>query len=142
MNTLLRFFTGITLVVVTLAIVGCGDPAGTINGMVKNGDKPVQFAFIEINPKDPEGRSFRGETVDDGKYYLDSVAASGMPPGQYEAVITYHTLRNGDPLPAGEEGENMKSNGKTKEHKVVVDFEVKVGSHDFDFDVAQGRPAK
>lgn len=132
-------FAAPLLILSLLFFAGCGPPTGTINGVIKKGDEPLPFARMEIRPKG-EGRSFRGESVNDGKYYLDAVAAEGMPPGQYNAIISYYTLRNGDPLPEGEEGESLKGTNRAKEHKVVVEFELKPGGQNLDFDVAQGKP--
>ncbi len=121
---------------------GCGgEPTGTLTGLLFKKGKPLPNAIIELHPQAGEGRSFRGETGDEGRYYMETLAKRGMPVGLYDVFISYHTLLDGKPIPSGEEGLQLIGSEAAKTHRVQLELDLKEGDQIINFDVADGKPA-
>jgi hypothetical protein len=129
--TLLILFSG-------LSAIGCGDKTGTIEGRIVIDRVPLPLARIELQPADSKDRPYVGESVDDGQYYMEDIAREGMLLGKYRAVITYHTLPDGEPLPKGEQGTTLIGDEKIRKHRVGFDIEIVEGHHVMEFDVSKG----
>lgn len=120
---------------------GCGGPpTGTIQGFVGNDGDPVSHARIELRPKQGKEPTFNGESIEGGRYIMDTQARQGIPVGTYEVFITYYTLPEGKPLPGGEEADSLISDGTAKPQRVKFDLEVTAEEQNIDFDVSKGDP--
>ena len=87
---------------------GCGEPRGMVSGNVTLDGSPLAGAEIEF--ASGEDRFF-GLSFQDGSYQVDPGSEGGLPLGTYEVSVTHYVTRQGKPLPEGEAGENMKSDG-------------------------------
>jgi hypothetical protein len=123
-----------------LLLTGCGDATGRPQGKVMLKGQPVAGAEIvfqsEANPDAPvTGLSGAG-----GEYTLDYAGRSGVPAGKCKVTITHHTLRNGKPLPEGEEGATLKSDpSKSVRNVYVFDRDIPAGGGTLDFELSEGK---
>jgi hypothetical protein len=134
---LLLGFLGIAAAV---GLAGCGEPTGVIEGRVTDAGQPVPLAQIQLQPVEAgeDSRGFLGETVSDGRYFMETIAGEGMPVGRYRAVVTYHVLKGGGALPGGESGAAAISDGRALRRRVALEVEVKEGRSNLDFDLSKG----
>ena len=122
------------------AAVGCGGATGQATGKVTRNGKPVSSAEITFaSATDPEA-TVHGASGPDGVYHLSYITGGGIPPGKYKATIAFYTLRNGKPLPDGEEGSALRGD-ETKVIRHAVEFErdIAAGSNPHDFELNDGK---
>ena len=68
---------------------------------------------------------FFGLTLDDGEIQIDT--RDGIPPGQYDIVVVTYKMRDGSPLPLGEQGDAAKESGRAIKQVYVFKTELKSG---------------
>jgi len=122
------------------AAVGCGGATGQATGKVTRGGGPVPSAEITFaSATDPEA-TVHGASGPDGVYYLSYISGGGIPPGKYKVTVAYYTLRNGKPLPDGEEGAALRGDEtKVVRHAVEFERDIAAGSNPRDFELNDGK---
>lgn len=118
------------------AAVGCGGATGQATGKVTRNGVPVTAAEIAFtSTTDPEA-TVHGATGPGGVYHLSYITNGGLPPGKYKVAVAYYTLRNGKPLPDGEEGSTLRGD-ETKVIRHAVEFErdIVAGTNPHDFEL-------
>src|SRR6266540_1225202 len=105
-------------------LAGCGS-AGTPSGKITLNGQPVAGAEIVIQPDANPDAPVVGLSGPDGEYRLDFAGKSGVPTGKCRVAITHYTLRNGKPLPGGEEGAALK-NDELKVLRTVYSFDKEI----------------
>lgn len=138
-----RFPVWLAVLMIISAVVGCGgDPAATMTGHLYRDGTPLSFARMEIRPADGNGRSYRGESVKDGKYYLSQMGQEGLPPGKYRVIVIYKVIPEKVEVPTGEEGEMLFADERIRQERVTFDVDLQPGQQTIDFDVADGQPVE
>lgn len=130
----------ITFACSPLLLTGCGEATGQPQGKVTLKGQPVVAAEIvfqsEANPDAP----VTGLSGEGGKYTLDYAGKSGVPAGKCKVTITHYTLRNGKPLPEGEEGAMLKSDpAKSVRNVYVFEKDIPAGGGTLDFELSEGK---
>jgi hypothetical protein len=95
----------IALVVLMLALVGCGDGIRRVpvKGQFKANGTPVEGAFVLFIPQgSTKGEGGIGKTDHDGNFTLTGMKqVVGVSPGEYTVRISRLLARDGKPLPEG-----------------------------------------
>ena len=73
--------------------------------------QPVDGAEIVFTSQGESAQSFFGVSGSDGAYQLDLTGMDGIPAGTYQVTVTWWALKDGRPLPEGEEGQVLKNGG-------------------------------
>ena len=119
---------------------GCGEPAAQVQGRVTHNGSPVAGADVMLAGAEDGGRQFFGTTGEDGTIYVSYGEQSGIPPGAYVVRITHAMLRNGSPLPPGEEGEALRNSLRAIERTFVFERALSAGANPLDLKLEEGRP--
>jgi hypothetical protein len=123
-----------------LAAVGCGGATGQPTGKVTRNGKPVPDAEITFTSATNSRATVHGSTGPDGVYHLSYIRDGGLPPGKYTVTVAFYTLRNGKPLPDGEEGAALRGDDeKVIRHAVEYDRDIAAGGNPHDFELTEGR---
>ncbi len=120
---------------------GCGADSAEVSGNVTKQGQPVGGASIVFaNQSDANAPGYTGVAEPDGKYLLYPGDESGVKPGKYRVTVTWWTLRDGSPLPEGEEGASLRDSGQAVKHEVTFEKDVTPGANTIDLPVDQGKP--
>lgn len=123
-----------------LAVVGCGGATGQATGKVTRDGKPVPDAEITFTSVTDSQATVHGASGPDGVYYLSYITDGGIPPGKYKVTVAFYTLRNGKPLPGGEEGAALRGDEeKVTRHSFEFDRNIAAGGNPHDFELTEGR---
>jgi hypothetical protein len=116
------------------SIAGCGGkPSAVLTGKIMSGASPVGHADVYLEHKtDPEAKFF-GLTLDDGEIQID--VRDGIQPGFYDIVVTTYQLKNGSPLPEGEEGEVAKEDGLAVKQEFTFKRQLEIGANELNLDI-------
>ena len=118
---------------------GCGEPAAHIKGRVIHNGSPVAGADVMLSAAEDPRRQFFGTTGEDGTIHVSYGEQSGAPPGAYTVRVTHATLRDGSPLPPGEEGEALRNSPRASERTFVFERELSPGANPLDLKLEEGR---
>lgn len=111
------FWLGLVLAASCIALPGCGSTtAKTVSGSVTLNSQPVDGAEIIFTSQGESSQSFLGVSTSDGAYQLDLTGLDGIPAGTYQVTVTWWALKDGRPLPEGEGGQLLKTNGGAVKH--------------------------
>jgi hypothetical protein len=134
----LRFPGRLALLGVLLALLGCGTPTGRPAGKITLRDRPVAGADLVFEfEQNPDERYF-GLSDTTGAYHVSYGTKAGLPVGRYKVIIVHQTLPGGKPLPAGEEGDTLKSEGRTIQLSYRFEKDIQAGANAIDFELSQG----
>jgi hypothetical protein len=123
-----------------LGLAGCGsDPAGQITGKVTENGAPVPNVEVVFRPLKESTRSFYGGTTATGEYRVDYEGREGLPPGHYVVTVRRHSLPGGRPLPDGELGANLVSEGKAVTQTFDFNAKVEDGTNAQDFELTRAK---
>lgn len=114
---------------------GCGDQFATIDGTIMLGESPISGADVYLEPDGNSEDKFFGLTLDDGEIQIDT--RDGIPPGQYDIVVVTYKMRDGSPLPLGEQGDAAKESGRAIKQVYVFKTELKSGVNKLELDIKQ-----
>lgn len=123
-------------------LAGCSAPVGQISGSVNKKGKAIPRAELAFESTDKPDVQYFGISDEAGAYAVSYRTQRGMTPGRYLVTITHHTLPNGKPLPAGEEGEAIKTAEKAVKHVLLFEIDVAAGPNKVDFDLSQGKTTR
>lgn len=135
----LSFFTTI-FSLSFLLLAGCGASVGKPVGKVTSDGKPVKGADLRFQPAGDTGVVVSGASNADGSYYVDNQGKSELATGKWTVTVTTYSLKNGKPLPDGEDGVTLKADPERslrKEYKFEID--VQAGNNAFDFDLTKDK---
>lgn len=121
----------------SFSLSGCGGSLADVAGTVKKDGKPLPDADLVFAPTGDKQRSFYALSVEGGEFQVDYGDTDGMPPGTYKITVTWYTLPNGQPLPAGEAGTDLKSSGKAREHSKQLTRDISSGKNTLELDVVK-----
>ena len=131
------------LLVGLLSAAGCGSSTGQATGKVTWKGVPVDGAELTFAPVADPAATVHGTSGPDGAYHLNYIKDGGMPPGKYAVKVAVYTLRNGKPLPGGEEGATLRGDeGKVVKHTFTFDREVAAGANPHDFELNEGQKVR
>ena len=131
--TIRLHWTGLLLLAAVLvSSTGCGPTVGEISGKVLLDKQPIANVEIVFISTADANQQYYGLSLDDGSYQVDYRTLKGMPVGRYDAKVTRYLQPDGKSLPAGEEGEVMKSSGQAVKVTYVLPIEVARGEHPLD----------
>jgi hypothetical protein len=117
---------------------GCGRPLGQATGTITFQGAPVAGAEIAFESTTSDDTAY-GVSLEGGAYALDYRTRTGLPAGAYKVTVTRYTLRNGKPLPGGEEGAALKGDeGRVIRRSYVFEIELAAGPNPHDFELSRG----
>ncbi|MFO0966260.1 MAG: carboxypeptidase-like regulatory domain-containing protein [Gemmataceae bacterium] len=128
---------GLCLLATVLA--GCGGRYGQLKGKVTLNGGPVAGADLAFKSATKAEHEFFGVSGEDGVYQVSYRTFSGLPTGRYGVTVTRHALGDGAPLPAGEEGDAAKSEGRTVKELYLFEAEIAAGDNDVSFELSRGK---
>lgn len=119
-------------------LLGCGRPTGTLAGKLTFEGRPAERAMITIKSTADPGVQCRGTGLADGTYQVDYGVWNGLPVGPATFEIVHETQLDGSPLPGGEEGLRLRTEGQTKRHAATFTKEIVAGPNTIDFEITEG----
>lgn len=119
--------------------VGCGEPVGQVTGQVTWKKQPVAGAELRFQASSNPEDIYSGLSSEDGKYQISYRTHQGLPVGAYKITITRYTQAGGKPLPAGEAGAALKSQGKAVRQVFAFDRTITAGANTLDFELSEGK---
>lgn len=132
-----RLVSPVVLVICLVLLSGCGS-VSDVSGTVKKDGQPLPDADLVFAPEGKEGeRVFYALSVEGGKFQVDYGEEKGMPPGKYNITVTWYTLPNGEPLPPGEAGANLKTTDKVRKLTKEFSRDVSSGDNKLELDVSK-----
>jgi hypothetical protein len=128
-----RRATLVPLVVLSLALAGCGDSVkvGTLSGKVTYKGKPLEFGSVTLQPVGG-GPLARGTIQSDGTYTVTTDGKPGAPLGMNKVRVTcYSGQRPGANSSGGEMslGDSLIPEHYTKFSSSGLEVEVKAGEN-------------
>jgi hypothetical protein len=136
-------FAACVSVAVLVLVGGCSKPLGQATGTVTFKGTPVAGADIAFESTSSPDDTAYSVSSEGGAYTLDYRTRTGLPAGTYKVTITRYTLRNGKPLPGGEEGAAIKGDeGRVVQRSYVFEIELAAGANPRDFELTQGTEAR
>ena len=118
-----------------VALMGCERRVAVTGRVLENG-QPVGGAELrwahQVDPK----VFVSGVTDATGAYILDADGRKDIPVGKYQVTVTWWRTKDGQPLPAGEQGTAMKGTAAARQFTATVDVEVTGGHPTMDIDVS------
>jgi hypothetical protein len=128
--------TVLLLLVAVACLAGCGDPTAKVSGTVKLNSQPVSGAELVFVLENDANVEFQGLSTQDGSYQIDYGSKKAMPPGKYKVTVTWYRLRNGQPLPDGEEGDSLKGSPGVQQFSQPFSRDIAEGeAANFDFEL-------
>lgn len=127
------------LLCLALGIIGCGTPVGQVTGKVTHHGSPVAEAQLVFRSTAKSDDQFFGLSDQNGTYHVSYRTYQGLPVGDYEVTVTWHTLPGGKPLPPGETGRVLKETGKAVKHEVVFQKQISRGTNAIDLELNDGK---
>ena len=122
-----------------VGLPGCGGATGTLTGKVTANSDPVAVGELVFEPiGESSQRQFYGQTDPGGMIVIDYGQLGGLPVGRYKITVTRFVLRSGTPLPVGEEGEAMKSDGRAVEQSFEFERDIVSGDNTINLELADG----
>ncbi|MBW3599471.1 MAG: hypothetical protein KY475_19640 [Planctomycetes bacterium] len=118
---------GLLVIAFAAAGAGCGPPVARVEGAVTHQGQPVSNADLMLVQHDNPARQFFGATGEDGEIYVTYQDAQGAPPGRYAIHVTHAVLRDGRPLPPGEEGAVLRDSPQAVGRTYVFEQELDAG---------------
>jgi hypothetical protein len=122
-----------TLIALAL-LTGCERRVPVTGRVVENG-QPLAGAELRWAHRSDPNVFVTGVTDATGAYVLDAAGRKDIPAGTYEVTVTWWRTKDGQPLPAGEQGTAMKGTAAARPFTATVEVEVKAGSPTVDIDV-------
>jgi hypothetical protein len=120
-------------------ISGCAQPVGKVSGTVTLNQKPLPDADLLFESIANPSEQFMGTSGADGKYVLSYRGKSGMPPGAYHVLVTYHTVVGSkNPLPGGEQGAVIRNQGAGSKRSVSFEKDIVEGNNELSFEITSG----
>ena len=131
---------GVVLLLLASTTVGCSSKS-TVKGEVLLKSKPLSQAEVIFELKsDPVENRYTGGSFKTGNYVIDTRGKGGIPPGDYKVIVKWWVLRDGKPLPGGEEGQSLKyDRSRSFEFNVVFEKTVEAGENIIDLPVEKGK---
>ena len=130
---------GFCVLLSVLLLAGCGGSAVVTGKVTAKGENVVE-SELEFEPmgESSEG-NFYGLTDAKGTLLMDYKNAGGLPAGRYKITVTRFLQHNGDQLPAGEEGQTMKFDGRAIRHTFVFEKDIASGENAINFELSEGK---
>ena len=128
---------GLCLLAAILA--GCGGRLGQVKGKVTLDGRPVAGADLFFKSTTKPECEFFGVSGEDGVYQVSYRTFGGLPGGRYDVTVTRHVLGDGAPLPAGEEGDAAKSEGRALKQIYLFEADVAAGDNEVSFELSRGK---
>lgn len=120
---------------VLLAAPGCASRVNVGGKVVENG-RPVPQADLRLVSPGDDSLFINGLSDDDGNYVLVTGGQRGVPPGRYEVTVTFWRMRNGQPLPKGEQGAAVKGTPATVRYVATLSHEITAKTTTLNVDVS------
>lgn len=125
-----------------VAFSGCGSNVGTFEGRVTLDGKPAVNAEVEFRSEVDKRVRISAVALENGTYQVDYGAWDGLPEGPCRITVTHYLLRDGSPLPEGEEGYALRDTDKVVKRQVVFHEEIDSGTNKIDLEINEGEPVK
>lgn len=138
-NSPLCRFIALFMFMVTLALVGCGDPQGKpipVQGKVTLKDKPLPKGTITFHPDASKGNKYTGVAVgniENGQYTVAVGVKPGAPAGWYK--VTVEATAPSDPKNEYSLPKSLIQSKFNKPESSGLTAEVKEGTPSYDFTV-------
>jgi hypothetical protein len=132
-------WTGCGLLLGMFCCVGCGEPVGQVTGLVTWKKQPVVGAELVFQSSSKPEETFSGNSGEGGKYQISYRTHKGLPVGAYKITITRYTAPGGKDLPAGEQGDVLKSQGKAVRQAFAFEKTITAGANAIDFELSEGK---
>jgi hypothetical protein len=129
----------------TLALVflaGCGSSTGKVQGRVTLDGKAAAGAQVEFRSEVNQKVRCSALALENGVYQVDYGIWDGLPVGSCRITVTHYTLRDGSPLPEGEEGNALRDTNKVLKKRVEFFEELASGVNQVDLEISKGAPVK
>jgi len=120
-------------------LAGCGGRLGQVKGMVTLAGRPVADAELFFKSKAKSDQEYFGVSGADGAYQVSYRMSTGMPAGAYEVRVTRYVLGDGSPLPTGEEGDAIRSEGRAFKEIYHFETEINTGDNEAPFELNLGK---
>jgi hypothetical protein len=135
-----RFMACGLLLAALTAAAGCRGSSAQATGKVTLNGQPVPDAEVVFRTDARPDAAVFGKSGADGSYYLNYPTPDALPAGKYKVTVTRYSLKNGKPLPPGEEGEALRADEeKVLRHDYVFDKEVVAGQNRIDLELKEAR---
>ena len=128
----------LALCAVAVVLAGCGGSgAARPAGKVTLKGQPVAEADLVFESAAAPDSPVTGRAAADGAYVLDYGTLRGLPLGKCKVTVSYYTLRNGQPLPDGEDSATLKNQPeKVLKHVHVFEKDV-TGAGELSFELSE-----
>lgn len=123
-----------------LVIAGCGggEPLASLTCSVSENGKPLSGAEVRIESISLPRAAVFAVSRDDGTCYVDLGERAGLPPGDYRITTTHYETADGQPLPAGEQGAVMKTDGQAVKKEFVFHRTLAEGANSLELKLEEG----
>ena len=123
-----------------VGLPGCARATGTLTGKVTANSDPVAVAELVFEAiGESSQREFYGQTDPGGMIVIDYGQLGGLPVGRCKITVTRFVLRDETPVPAGEKGEAMKSDGRAVQQSFEFERDIVSGDNTINLELADGK---
>lgn len=121
---------------------GCGfsEPIARLDCHVSLEGRPLEDAEVRFEQTGGKRVTIQAVSRADGSCYIDLGARKGIPAGDYKITVTRYELPDGRPLPAGEEGQMAKADGKARPTKCEFQKSLSQGRNTLRLKLEEGTP--
>lgn len=131
------------LSIVCLIVSGCGssEPLARLDCRVSREERPLSGAEIKFElTGGKRAATFSAISRDDGSCYIDLGERKGMPPGDYIITVTQYETLDGRPMPGGEEGQVLRTNGQIRRQRYELKKTFVKGPNSLTLKLEEGVP--
>jgi hypothetical protein len=127
-------------VVALFTVAGCGGAVVRPTGKVTLKGQPVGGVELRFDSDAAPNTPITGRSNADGTYQLDYGQQRGLAVGRSKITIAHYTLKNGKPLPDGEDGATLR-NQPEKVTKHIYEFEKDIPEKttELNFELGEGK---
>lgn len=129
-----------TLICPLLSGCGSSEPIARVDCHVSLEGRPLEGAEVRFEQTGGKRVTIQAVSRADGSCYIDLGDRKGMPAGDYKITVTRYELPDGRSLPAGEEGQVAKADGKTRITKCEFQKSLSQGRSTLQLKIEEGTP--
>lgn len=130
------------LMLVLLASSGCQKRV-VVTGKVLDKGQPLASAELRWVGQSDDSVFASGVTDVSGQYILDSAGKKDIPVGRYEVTVTWWRMRDGKPVPEGEEGTAAKAKRSARQFAATLMVDITSNTTTLDLDITgKGAPVE